>query len=156
MDKFSNFIAIIEEFIEFFDGLISIEQEKLDAATKNQVTFVEECMHKEQAAILRLRGLEQRREKEQEQLGMTGYTFRQILECAPPDAVDTLSPLFDQLSDQVRMMQSLSDSAKDIIEVNLHMIQSSLSKKAPGGETYSSSGTKKNNNSQKHFTSRSV
>lgn len=156
MSDLSNFTDIIKEFIDFFDELIAIEQEKLDAATRNQVSFVEDCMHKEQAAILRLRGLEQKREKEQERLGMGGYTFRQILEHASEDDVNTLNPLFNQLSDQVRMMQSLSESAKDIIEVNLHMIQSSLAKKAPGGETYSASGTKKENGTKKHFTSRSV
>lgn len=156
MSDFSNFVNIIKEFIEFFDELIAIEQEKLDAATKNQVSFVEECMHKEQAAILRLRGLEQKREKEQEQLGMSGYTFRQILEHTSEEDINILNPLFHQLSDQVRMMQSLSDNAKDIIEVNLHMIQSSLARKAPGGETYSASGVKKENGNQKHFTSRSV
>lgn len=156
MSDFSNFTNIIKEFIEFFDELIAIEQEKLDAATKNQVSFVEECMHKEQAAILRLRGLEQKREKEQERLGMSGFTFRQILERASEEDANILNPLFNQLSGQVRMMQSLSDNAKDIIEVNLHMIQSSLARKTPGGETYSASGTKKDNGNQKHFTSRSV
>ncbi len=32
-------------------------------AVNNRVSFVEESMHKEQAAILKLRGLEQKREK---------------------------------------------------------------------------------------------
>ena len=80
MGEFSNFSKLIEEFIEFFEELIPVEQEKLDAAVKNRVSFVEECMHKEQAAVLRLRGLEQKREKEQERLNLAGCTFRQILE----------------------------------------------------------------------------
>ena len=101
MSEFSNFIKIIEEFIDFFDNLIPIEQEKLEAAIKNRVSFVEECMHKEQAAVLRLRGLEQKREKEQEKLGMKDYSFRQILEKAPEDVSSVLKPLFDRMSEQV-------------------------------------------------------
>ena len=46
MGEFSNYIKILEEFIDFFDNLIPIEQEKLDAAIKNRVSFVEECMQK--------------------------------------------------------------------------------------------------------------
>lgn len=156
MDEFLNFIKIIEEFIDFFDNLIPIEQEKLEAAIKNRVSFVEECMHKEQAAVLRLRGLEQKREKEQEKLGMKDYTFRQILEEAPEDVASVLKPLFDKMSEQVTQFQSISDNAKDIIEVNLHVIQSSLAGNSPGRETYSASGKKNDNKNPNHFTSRSV
>ena len=79
MNDFTDYGKIIEEFITLFDNLIPIEQEKLDAAVKNQVTFIEDCMHREQAAVLQLRGLEQKREAEQRRLGMEGYSFRQIL-----------------------------------------------------------------------------
>lgn len=156
MGEFSNYIKIIEEFIDFFDSLIPIEQEKLDAAIKNRVSFVEECMHKEQAAVLRLRGLEQKREKEQESLGMKDYTFRQILEKVPEDIYSVLKPLFDRMSEQVTQFQSISDSAKDMIEVNLHLIQASLAEKTPGRETYSASGKKSDGDQPNHFTSRSV
>lgn len=157
MNDFSDYSKIIKEFIALFDHLIPIEQEKLDAAVKNQVTFIEDCMHKEQAAVLQLRGLEQKREAEQKRLGMEGYTFRQILEHAPEDANALLSPLFDQLAERVRSFRSISDSAKDIIEVNLHVVQSALAAENSGGNTYSASGRKEDTMKKKnHFTSRSV
>lgn len=156
MDEFSNFVKLIEEFIDFFEELIPVEQNKLDAAVNNRVSFVEECMHKEQAAVLRLRGLDQKREKEQERLGMAGCTFRQILEKVPEETAAVLKPLFDRLSEQVRMLQSITDNSKDIIEVNLHTIQSALASNTPGRDTYSASGRKNDNNNNNHFTSRSV
>lgn len=155
MNDFTAFTKIIEELITLFDHLIPIEQEKLDAAVKNRVTFVEDCMHKEQAAVLQLRGLEQKRETEQRRLGMEGYTFRQILESAPEEA-DVLNPLFDQLAERVRSFQSVSASAKDIIEVNLHVIQTALASEGPGKATYSAAGQKKDDNKRNHFTSRSI
>ncbi len=156
MDNFTAFSKIIEEYIALFDHLIPIEQEKLDAAVKNRVTFVEDCMHKEQAAVLQLRGLEQKREAQQKILGMEGYTFRQILEHAPQEAAAILSPLFDQLAERVRTFQSISGSARDIIEVNLHVIQSALAAEGPGKATYSAAGQKKDDNKRNHFTSRSI
>ena len=157
MNDFTDYGKIIEEFITLFDNLIPIEQEKLDAAVKNQVTFIEDCMHREQAAVLQLRGLEQKREAEQRRLGMEGYSFRQILEHVPAETDALLRPLFDQLSDGVRSFQSVSASAKDIIEVNLHVIQSALASEGPGKDTYSASGQKKDTtNNKNHFTSRSV
>lgn len=67
MNDFTDFITTIRDFIQLFDSLNRIEQEKLDAALKNRVSFVEDCMKKEQAAILRMRGLEQKREEAQKQ-----------------------------------------------------------------------------------------
>lgn len=155
MKDFSQFIDVIKEFNELFDTLIPIEQKKLDAAVKNQVSFVEECMNKEQAAILRLRGLEQRREQAQKLLGMEELTFRQILEKAPEDVQSVLKPLFDTLSRQVQTFQSVTESSKDIIEVNLHNIQNSLSNASSGENIYSPKGVQKNSKTT-HFTSRSV
>ena len=156
MNDFTAFTKIIEELITLFDHLIPIEQEKLDAAVKNRVSFVEDCMHKEQAAVLQLRGLEQKRESEQKRLGMEGYAFRQILECAPEEAAAILNPLFDQLAERVRTFQSVSASARDIIEVNLHVIQRALAAEGPGKATYSAAGQKKNDNKRNNFTSRSI
>lgn len=156
MNDFTAFTKIIEELVTLFDHLIPIEQEKLDAAVKNRVSFVEDCMHKEQAAVLQLRGLEQKRESEQKRLGMEGYTFRQILEHAPEEAVSILNPLFDQLAERVRTFQSISASARDIIEVNLHVIQSALVSETRGKATYSAAGQKKDDNKRNNFTSRSI
>ncbi len=155
MNDFSAFIEIIEEFIQLFDELIPVEQEKLDAAIKNRITFVEECMNKEQAAVLKLRGLEQKRENAQKALGMEAFTFRQILEQVPEDTARTLRPLFDRLSEQVAAFRSISGSAKDIIEVNLHTIQASLAAEEGAKGTYSPA-VKKQDDDGKHFTSRSV
>jgi len=113
-------------------------------------------MNKEQDAVLKLKGLEQKREAAQKELGLEGLTFRQILEEAPEEVSASLSPLFDQLSERVTSFRSVSESAKDIIEVNLHMIQSALASEGPGRDIYSASGKKTDNDNRKRFTSRSV
>lgn len=155
MNDFTNFIKVIEDYIKLFEELIAVEQTKLEAAAKNRVSFVEDCMHKEQAAVLRMRGLEQKRELEQKNLGMENYTFRQILEEAPDDIASLLSPLFDRLSDQVRSFQAVSGSAREMIEVNLHMIQSALASAEKG--TYSVDGKKEEGKDNgRHFTDRTV
>lgn len=155
MKDFSQFIEVIKEFNDLFDTLIPIEQKKLDVMVKNQVSFVEECMNKEQATILRLRGLEKRREEAQKALGMEELTFRQILEKAPEDVRPVLKPLFDTLSQQVQTFQSVTTSSKDIIEVNLHNIQNSLQNASAGEQVYSPKGVSENSK-ETHFTSRSV
>ena len=46
MSDFSAFADLMKEFIEFFDTLIPIEQDKLDATVKNRVGILEDFMHK--------------------------------------------------------------------------------------------------------------
>ena len=153
MEHFESFCQLVQEYIDLLDHLIQIEEEKIEAVNKIQITFVENCMNHEQAAVLKLRGLELQREKSLEELGCIGLSFRQIIE-KRPDFSPSLLPLFNQLSERVQTFRSLSDSAKDLIEVNLHVINSVLSETQPNAQTYTSDGNDQSN--PKHFTSRSV
>lgn len=150
MERFSDFILIIKDLIQLFGALTEVEQTKLNAAVENKISFVEECMKKEQAAVLRLRGLDQRREKAQKELGLEGASFREILEQVSEEEEKELRPLFQELSDKLSRFQSVSDSAKDIIEVNLHTIKKQL--EAAEAPVKKDSIKEKNT----HFKSRSV
>ncbi len=156
MSEFSAFASLMEDFIEFFDTLIPIEQEKLDAALHNRVAFVEESMHKEQAAIMRLKGLELKREAEQKRLGLEGCTFKQILQKISSDDAALLRPLFNKLDSQIHIIQSLSGNIKDAIEVNLYTIEAALAKEPSGSSTYSASGKKNEKKPARHFSNRSI
>lgn len=128
----SDFIAVIEELILLFQHLIQIEQTKLEAVQKNRVTYVEDCMNQEQAAILKLRGLDKKREACQEKLGFGGYTFQQILSAVNGEQHENLKKLFDSLSYQVRLFQEINESAKSMLEVNLHMINKAIHNSSNG------------------------
>lgn len=121
-----DFITVIEELIHLFQDLRQIEQDKLAAVQKNRITYVEDCMNKEQAAILKLRGLDKKRDTCQEQLGFKGDTFQQILSKVSGEEHGQLKYLFDTLSDQVRQFQDVNESAHTLIEINLHKIDKAI------------------------------
>lgn len=134
----NEFIAVIEDFILLFQELIQIEETKLEAAKKNRITHMEDCMNREQAAILKLRGLEKKREAAQEKLGFKGYTFQQILAETTDGDGDRLRILFNTLSDRVRHFQETNECARSMIEINLHMINKAINqspKKAATGKS---------------------
>lgn len=131
----NDFIVVIEDMIHLFQELIQIEQSKLEAAVKNRVTHVEDCMNQEQAAILKLRGLEKNREVCQEQLGYKNDTFQQILSKTTGTEHIQLKKLFDSLTYQVRLFQEVNESARSMIEVNLHMINKELNNSQSGMTT---------------------
>ena len=63
MDHFTEFSLSSDThgFIDLFRYITTVEQQKLDASVKQKdLSNLEDCMKKEQAFVLRLRGLEQR------------------------------------------------------------------------------------------------
>lgn len=132
----NDFISVIENLILLFRDMILIEQEKLEATQKNRVTFVEECMKKEQASILKLRGLDKKREICQTALGYEGFTFKQILEAVSAEERSALRELFDSLTYHVRLFQDINQSAQSMLEVNLHMINKEIN----GSQQYTKAG----------------
>lgn len=155
MEKYSEFNTLIKDFIELFDNLIDVEQKKLDAVIADNIAEVEESIKKEQAVILRLRGLEHQRESTQDSMGMKDLTFREILEQVPEDVSETLTPLFQELTQKVRTFQSINDNAKDAVNVKLHHIQSILNPSNAGSKVYSASG-EGSPSEETHFTNRFV
>lgn len=135
----NEFKEIISELILLFQDLCQIEQEKLNVIQKNRVTYLEDCMNQEQAAILKMRGLDVRRENCQEQLGWKGDSFRQILDKMDEAGRAEFEPMFEELSRFVSLFQGISDSARALIEVNLHqinkMMESNSQPLSPAGST---------------------
>lgn len=146
-----NFVKVIEELIELFKQLIPLEEKKLEASKDNNIMVIEDCMVKEQAAILKIRGLEQEREKLQEAMGAAGLKFREILDRFPEEA-EVLQPLFSELNTQIQVFQEINDGANAVLKTNIYNIEQVIHFKESG--IYS--GTGEAANAGQHFTNRKV
>ena len=62
---------LMKEYIKLFEQFQKLENEKLKAVEENNLVVLEQCINKEQAFSLALRGIEQKREKLQEKNGQT-------------------------------------------------------------------------------------
>ena len=122
----NEFTAVVEDLVELFEELIEIEQIKIEAVKKNMVSYVEDCMNREQAAVLKLRGLEKKRETCQKNMGFEGYTFKQILEATTGEEHSRLRQLFDTLSHHVSLFQDTNESARAMLEISLHNINKAI------------------------------
>lgn len=153
MTKFAN---LMHSFIELFDRMIPLEQEKLEVVKQNQVSRLEELIKKEQAEVMALRGLDQKREAMQKELGFEGMTFQEILEQLPEGQGQDLKVLFDELGSRVSSFQSVTESSRTLMEVNLHAINKAVAMKQHGGNvrTYEEDGTVRPETA--HFTDRRI
>ena len=86
-------------------------------------------LNPEQAQILKLRGLEQKRTRLAQTLGWEGLTFRQILEQPENSQKECLSPLFAQLEVGVKRLTDTRTSADRVIKLRLRELEAAIAGK---------------------------
>lgn len=149
----NNFISTIKDLIELFQRLAIIEENKIEASSKNRISFIEECIKEEQAGVLQLRGLDKKREDAQKNMGYANYSFKDILNQVSKEEQEILQPLFIELEQLVSRFKYASKSAQQIIELNLNQINSLISEQE-GGVSYDKSRTIKTGSI--NFTSKKI
>ena len=122
MFNINDFESNIKDLIVFFEEMSDVEKEKLKAVTENNILLLEECMNKEQANILRLRGLDKKREQIQSALSFEKLSFKEIIQLLPEENKTEMNALLNELSLAVSLYKKYSENAKTAIEVNLHSI----------------------------------
>ena len=154
MRDLSAFEKVIQQMIELFDRMIPLEQSKLEAVSKNKIAVLEDIIKKEQAEIMALRGLDQKRERIQEELGWKDLTFQEILGKLSEEERTDMEQLFDELAARVTAFQSVTESSRTIMEVNLHAINQMVARQGGGRSTYKEDGSVETGPS--HFTDRRI
>lgn len=135
-----EFKKVIEEMIGLFEGLTAVERRKVEASKRNDVAAIEECMKKEQAAVMKLKGLDRQREQAARDNGWEGKSFREILEMDPENRRE-LGTLFDALTDKLHIFQECLGDAAGIISVNLHLVNEEMDRRGAG--IYDGTGSQK-------------
>ncbi|MGP1442346.1 MAG: flagellar export chaperone FlgN [Anaerovoracaceae bacterium] len=128
MEAFGKFVDLMEEYDELLTELLEIEDDKIHAISHEELDLLNECIRDEEAGMLKMKGLDMRRDAITEEIGYVGKTFRQILEVVAADYRDELQPLFNSISEKTRRLKDISDSVRNMIEskmiLNKSMIES--------------------------------
>lgn len=124
MEEFEN---ILNEIIVFFDEIIDVENEKFNATLNNKVIIVEDCIKKEQALLLRLKGLDKKREIMQNKLGYNNMTFREIINNIPDNYKEKFQELFNTIQYRLKSYKEISKTAQSALEDSLYNINLKLS-----------------------------
>lgn len=119
-DSFEEYMTVIRNLTAVAGNIARVEESKTAAATGKRHELLDGCIQEEQAYLLKLRGLEQRRMKLQETLGWGSFTLRQILDAAAPEQREPLTPLFGELEQQLIRLQQAREASEQIIHVRLH------------------------------------
>lgn len=131
-ESLEEFASVIRELTGTAENIARIEEEKASAATDKRHYLMDSFIQEEQAAILKLRGLEQRRLRLADTLGWKSLTFRQILEKADSEQGVYLSPLFLDLERQLKRLKTARDASEKILGTRIHELEIAIARKQGG------------------------
>ena len=125
MDKnqlvlYEKFLMIIRELTETAHNIARAEEEKAVALSLKRHDLLDGFMKREQAYILRLRGLDQHRVRLAKSLGWDSLTFSQILEKVEPIQKEYLEILFHDLEQELRTLQQSKEVAERMMNVRVY------------------------------------
>lgn len=149
VNTIENLNELTVEITEFLEKLAEVQQKKLDAVHNNDLVLLDECMKQEQAAVMKSKSLDRKREAILLDLGFSGLSYKQILENMAEEKKAVAVPLFEKLRGAVLNFNQLNGQIKTSIEVNLHSISSTL-------ENLKNSNVKNKNTGKVSFTDRMV
>lgn len=123
MTLFEQFCETICKLTDTIHGIADIEKNRLQAASAKEHHLIHTFLNEEQAALLNLKGLDQRRAKQAADLGWKDLTVSQILDTADVSQKAVLTPLFENLNKEVSLLKEVRESADRIVNVRIHEIE---------------------------------
>lgn len=119
----AELLPVLSRLSETLRRLNTAEEAKASATSLGRHEQLDSILTEEQALILELRGLEQKRISILNQTGWNNLSFRQILEQEDEDGREKLAPFFEQLRQSADLLRSTKENADRILKVRLHQIR---------------------------------
>lgn len=137
-ETLEEFAAVIRDLSVVAVHIAQVEEAKAAAASARRHELLDGYIQDEQAQILKLRGLEQRRLKLMDTLGWKSFTFRQILEKATSEQEHLLRPLFLELEQHLKRLEHARKSSEQIINARLREMNLIMARQQ--GRSYDNTG----------------
>ena len=122
MNNFAEFHRFMVEYVDFFDDMLEVEKQKLEAMISYDLKEIEHSIATQQATAKKLEQMEKRREEAQRQAGFANKTFKEIIAMVAEEQGSILTQLFDQMEASVKMIRYYNDKSLDVVKLNLQAI----------------------------------
>lgn len=122
MNNYMQIKDIIDEYIKLMDLLINFENEKLEAVKMKDINKLDTFLKEEQVYLLKLRGLDKKREDIQKNMGFEGMTYREIIQTSEGSLRSELENSYGILSAKTQQFNQILNTLKTHIDIRLHTI----------------------------------
>lgn len=128
-------IDILKESADLYKNFLELEYKKYDTIIKNDIDALDDIVSKEQAFYMQMRGLEQKREKLIDSMGMNGKTLKEIIDSEVSDKNELLGE-YEELKGIISEVKKINSLSKTLIEVRLRRIDKAKSQLGETENTY--------------------
>jgi Fe2+ transport system protein B len=130
-------IELLDNSADLYSKLLELEYRKYDTIIKNDIEQLDEIVSEEQVFYLKIRGLEQKREKLVESMGYKDKTISEIIEAVSGEEKEALLSKFNEASKTINEVKRISSLCKTLIEVRMKRIGKILEDLGEKDNTYS-------------------
>lgn len=113
--------------LEFYRNFLSLETEKYGDIAAGRLRAVNARMAKEQAFVMRAKGLELERRKLLAEAGAEQATMRELIPMLPLEKQPDLRMLYTELSRTVNSLKRTNDRCQELTKVKLKQVSNKLS-----------------------------
>ena len=125
-DLFRSVLTLLASLQEGLERLSDLARQKTVAVQQDDLMKVDEILRQEQAMALTFRGLDQKREKLLEELGLSGLPLSQLPNCFPSNLQTEARQSISAVQDQYNIYRTSAEVARNTLEINLHEIEKVL------------------------------
>jgi ribosome assembly protein YihI (activator of Der GTPase) len=144
MEQNNALYALLIEYTEIYENAVKLEYEKYDASVKNDIVKLNEVISKEQVFYLKMKGLEQKREKLTLSMKVKDKSLKEIIELYEGDNKIRLKSECDRLNKALVDFKKINNECKTIIDIRLHRINNVMSKLGQKENTYTNNSKHSN------------
>lgn len=133
----NRLIELLEESAELYKNFLELEYKKYDTVVKNDIEALDDIVAKEQVYYLKIRGLEQKREKLLDSMGYKGKTLKEIADACGETDKNILNQEHDELNKIIAEVKKISSLCRTLIEVRMRRIDKAMEQLGEKDNVYS-------------------
>ena len=126
IDTLLHFFTELQQELE---RLTQLQRQKIDAVRAHDLDVLNDCMKQEQVISLSLRGLEQKREKLLQALGLSGVSLLELDRHCQPEHRAAISQAAEGLRKQYQLLYSAQQAARTVVEKDLRAVNRELERR---------------------------
>ncbi len=121
-----SYLTLLEELTGVLESLVDLTREKIQAVRSDDLLKMDQILKQEQALTLSVRGLEQKRARQLEKLGLGKTRLSELAEAYPKELQYRAKQTAERLRSQYDLYHDISKMARTTLECNLHEIEKIL------------------------------
>lgn len=124
--EYQEYLNLLSNLLQEIERLTEIARNKQEAVQGHDLDQLNDCIKQEQAVSLRLRGLDQKREKILAALGFSQITLREMPNHCPKEYQGETRTFAERISRAYQVLQSIQSASRSMMEHDLRLIQKEL------------------------------